>query len=129
MNLIFNKYFFLSFSFFLILGCSTCSNKNLSGKYYKKVDAGTINYIELKINGDFLHYYSNSDTILLHKGRWELDTKGFCIIEFDEWKNFDEKGVNFERYGNNIFYVNGNYLNHSPDGNDLSSFKKGNDKE
>jgi len=124
MNKIFTKYSFPFFGFFLILGCSTCNNKNLSGKYYKRFDADTINYIEIKTNGIFLHYYSNSDTILQHQGRWEIDKKGYCIIEFDEWKTFDQKGVDFEIYGNQILYINGNHLNYDPDGNDLSSFKK-----
>lgn len=109
---------------FIIGGCTSCNEEKLVGKYYKETKIGVENYLEIKENGFFLHYFSNNDTILKHEGKWNLNDKGFCQIEFNGWNNFDDKGINFEKLGNQILFIDGSFLNYSPDGNTLSSFKK-----
>jgi len=109
----------------LFLGCNSVCKNNLEGRYYVKKDNAT-NYLELYKNGEFLHYYSENDSIITHRGLWKKSSDGFCKIEFDGWKNFEGKGFDFEKFGNQILFIqnNGNVLNHSPDGSNSNSFIK-----
>lgn len=59
----------------LFTSCMLNCNKNFIGKYYKQKE-GVINYLEIKRNGDFLHYYSEGETVLTHEGKWEKNKEG-----------------------------------------------------
>jgi hypothetical protein len=114
--------------YFIILlsltSCSSCfSEKEFIGKYYSQ-KKGIENYVEIKKNGKFTHFYSKGELTLKHSGTWEKNKKGYCYLEFNEWKNFEEKGEKFEILGNQILYLNGKYLDHTPDGGNFSSFLK-----
>ncbi|SHF04014.1 hypothetical protein SAMN05444377_10368 [Flavobacterium fontis] len=114
----------------LLNGCIDINNcnYNISGKYFCSKDDKAINFIDLNVNGTFLHYYKKGTIILTSRGTWEKSTNGYCYIELSEWKNFNEEGENFKEYGNGILYINDNFLDISPDGNSSSSFRKENEK-
>lgn len=110
----------------IISSCSTClSEKEFNGKYYSQKE-GVESYVEIQKDGKFTHFYSKGKLTLKHSGTWKKDKKGYCHLEFNEWKNFEEKGKDFEILGNQILFLNGKYLDHSPDGESLSSFVKRN---
>ena len=105
------------------LDLRTCS-RDLSGKYICKNNPKAINYLEIKDDGTFLHYYKNGTIVLTDKGTWVKSNDGYCEIEFSEWKNFNEFGEKFETFGNGILWINDKYLDISPDGNSSPSFEK-----
>ncbi|MFI2744350.1 hypothetical protein ACG2LH_16565 [Zhouia sp. PK063] len=105
------------------LDLSSC-NKDLKGKYYCNREEGSINYLELKQNGKYYHYYKNGKVELFNEGYWQKSKDGYCVIELEGWKNFNEKGVNYKDFIESILFVNGNYLDVSPDGESSSSFKR-----
>ena len=116
--------FFISILLFQsCLDLRTCS-QDLSGKYICKNNPKAVNYIELKDDGTFLHYYKNGNVVLTDKGTWMKSNDGYCEIELNEWKNFNELGDKFETFGNGILWINDKYLDISPDGNSSSSFEK-----
>lgn len=105
------------------LNLRTCS-QNLSGKYICNNNPKAINYIEIKDDGTFLHYYKKNNVVLTDEGTWVKSNNGYCEIELSEWKNFNELGEKFETFGNGILWINDKYLDISPDGNSSSSFEK-----
>lgn len=116
-------------SLFLVLSLNSCldlrnCNSNISGKYICSNIPNSTNFININANGTFLHYYKESNIVLVSRGTWQKSTKGFCNIELSEWKNFNEYGKNFEEFGNGVLYINGLYLDISPDGSSSSSFLK-----
>lgn len=116
--------FFISILLFQsCLDLRTCS-QNLSGKYICNNNPNAINYIELKDDGTFFHYYKEDNVVLTDKGNWVKSNDGYCEIELSEWKNFNELGGKFQTYGNGILWINDKYLDISPDGNSSSSFEK-----
>ena len=118
------SFLYLILVFFTFTSCSICPSENeFIGKYYSQKE-GIENYIEIKKNGEFNHFYSKGELILKHSGTCKKSENGYCWLEFNEWKNFKEKGEKFEILGNQILFINGKYLDHSPDGETLSSFVK-----
>lgn len=118
------SFLYLILVFLTFTSCSICPSENeFIGKYYSQKE-GIENYIEIKKNGEFNHFYSKGELILKHSGTWKKSENGYCWLEFNEWKNFKEKGEKFEILGNQILFINGKYLDHSPDGETLSSFVK-----
>ena len=118
------SFLYLILVFLTFTSCSICPSENeFIGKYYSQKE-GIENYIEIKKNGEFNHFYSKGELILKHSGTWKKSENGYCCLEFNEWKNFEEKGGKFEILGNQILFINGKYLDHSPDGETLSSFVK-----
>jgi hypothetical protein len=122
--------FRLIFSSFLILfifnSCfdlSSC-NSDISGKYFCYNDKEAINFIDINENGTFFHSYKKGTIELISKGTWEKSIDGYCYIELSEWKNFNEEGKKFKEFGNGILYIDGDFLNISPDGESSTSFSK-----
>ena len=101
----------------------TCS-QNLSGKYICNNNPKAINYLELKDDGTFLHYYKVDNIVLTDKGTWVKSNSEYCEIELSEWKNFNELGEKYETFGNGILWINDKYLDISPDGDSSFSFEK-----
>jgi hypothetical protein len=121
------KNFIIIFIFILLfqscLNLRTCS-QNLSGKYICNNNPNAINYLELKDDGTFFHYYKDDNVVLTDKGTWLKSNDGYCEIELSEWKSFNELGAKFETLGNGILWINDKYLDISPDGNSSSSFER-----
>jgi hypothetical protein len=99
-------------------------NANIVGKYICSNMPNSTNFIKIKKDGTFLHYYKKNNIVLISQGTWEKSTDGYCKIELSEWKNFNEYGENFDEFGNGILFINGLYLDISSDGNSSSSFLK-----
>lgn len=97
---------------------------NVIGKYYCYNNPGATNSLELLENGDFIHLYKIENRTYLDKGKWERSKKGSCQILLSNWKNYNEVGDKFEDFGNGILFINGAYLDMTPDGNSSTSFKK-----
>lgn len=121
------------FIFFLLLPFIFCSCINLrscdsdiSGRYICYNDEKATNFLDLNKNGTFFHYYKKDSIESFSKGTWEKSSDGDCRIDFSEWKNFNEDGKQYRVFGNGILFINGNYLDISPDGNSSSSFLKQN---
>jgi len=120
------KIVFIILTSLTISSCTSCfSEKEFIGKYYSQ-EEGIENYVEILKGGKFTHFYSKGKLTLKHSGTWEKNKNGYCGLEFNEWKNFETKGEKFEILGNRILFINGKYLDHSPDGTSLSSFVKRN---
>lgn len=118
------------FYLFLILviaqGCinlRTC-NDDLEGKYYCEHQDNATNYLILNQDRTYLHFYKKGNIELSTKGVWSKSTDGSCTIRLKDWENYNESGVNYEDYVFGLLYINGDYLDISPDGNSSSSFKK-----
>lgn len=108
--------FFKITSFIIIsLILTSCLNlrscpEDISEKFICKNNPNAENYLLLNIDGTFEHYYKESDKVLTQNGTWERSKDGYCILEFSEWNNYNEKGVDFEKFGNGLLWINGNYL-------------------
>ncbi|MEC7262700.1 MAG: hypothetical protein VXW38_03100 [Bacteroidota bacterium] len=108
------------------IGCldlRTCQN-DIFGKYVCYNDSGAVNYLLLKDDGSFLHYYKKNQTILTDSGRFKRSKKNNCILELSNWKSFNEKGESFDNFINGLLWIDGKYLDIGPDGNSNTSFKK-----
>jgi len=110
----------------ILLSClnlRSCPDE-ISGKFICKNNPSAENYLLLNIDGTFEHYYKEEDIVLTQNGTWKRSNDGYCKLEFSEWNNYNEKGTDFEEFGNGLFWVNGKYLDMSPDGDSSSSFEK-----
>lgn len=110
----------------VLYGCLNfrrCSD-NVIGKYYCYNYEDAINYIELLKDGHFIHVFKQAKNLLMDTGSWELSVNGYCQVLLSNWKNFNEKGEDYDEFGNGILYINGNYLDVTPDGSSSTSFKK-----
>lgn len=81
------------------------------------------NYLILNENGNYYHYYKENGVEKSSSGTWEKVDDPYCKIRLTNWENYNEKGLSYNVRGS-IFYINGDYLDTSPDGEDLDSFKK-----
>lgn len=115
--------FFFSLTMQSCLDLRSC-DKELSEKYYCNHEKDSVNYLELKKNGTYYHYYKKGEVELANEGSWTKSNDGYCKIELKGWKNFNEKGVDYENFMLGLLFVNGDYLDISPDGESSTSFKK-----
>jgi len=125
----YNKIKILIIVFFLSLVMQNCLNlrsceKNIYGKYYCKNDNKALNYLELKKDHSYFHYYKKDSIELYNTGHWNKIDDGYCKIELENWKNFNEAGPNYEEFLSAILFINGKYLDLSPDGESSTSFIK-----
>ncbi|MBG42990.1 MAG: hypothetical protein CL530_03380 [Aequorivita sp.] len=111
------------FTFQSCLNLRQC-NEVFAHRYLCKNNSNAINYLDINADGTFLHIYEEGDVKLKNSGTWEKNEDGYCYIELSDWKTFNEKGLNYEDYNNGILYINGDYLDMSPDGNSSTSFIK-----
>ena len=119
--LLIGLYFFLN----SCLNLQPC-NKDIIGKYSCNNIDDAENYLEIKKDGTFYHYFKKDTVMLDNMGVWEWTKKGYCIIELKKWKSFNLDGLNYENYGNKFLHINRNYLDMGPDGESNTSFKKEN---
>ena len=110
----------------VLYGCldlRKCSD-NVIGKYYCYNYEDATNYIELREDGNFIHVFKQGRNLLVDKGSWELSVNGYCQVLLSNWKNFNEKGKDYDEFGNGILYISDNHLDITPDGSSSTSFKK-----
>ena len=122
----FFKFFIFSFVITTILGCldlRTC-NKSLVGKYICENNPKAENYLVLNSDRSFTHYYKEGNVELTDTGTWKKSEEGYCTIELSNWKNFNEKGLNYSKFGNGILWISYEYLDNNPDGENSESFKR-----
>lgn len=110
-----------SSSFTSCLDLSKCSN-NVVGKYKCNNLPEAANILELKYDGKFVHTFSFKKESFIDSGNWEFDKKNSCIIEFSNWKNYNEFGESYQNFGSSVLFINGKYLSISPDGYGCSDF-------
>ena len=116
---------FISFFSLVFQGCldlRSC-NKDISGKYYSKGDDGTVNFLDINENGTYYHFYKKNDIELINKDTWEKSDDGYCKIKLKNWKNFNEMGA-YQEFIFDFLYINGDYLDVTPDGTSSTSFKR-----
>ncbi|WP_396179842.1 hypothetical protein [Flavobacterium sp.] len=113
----------LLFVWLFISSCSGISCNFLAGRYYNKSDRNATNYLVIKDNGTYFHYYKKDSVELYHKGVWQKAKNENCVFEFKNWKSYNERGQDYDDYGIYLLFVNGNYLDNGPDGNSASSFE------
>lgn len=123
------KYILILFIGFLLEGCLDLRNcdSESKGRYYCYNNEKAINWLDIKKDGTFSHYYKEDTFQLSHHGKWKMREKSNCVIEFDSWKSFNEDGKNYEKYGSNFLYKSSNYLDIGPDGESSTSFEKSNE--
>lgn len=116
---------FLIITTLLLVSCWNRScNWELSGRYYCYNIKNSKSYIDLHKDGTFQHYFKIEDIELSHIGTWEKTEDGYCKIKLSEWNTYNRDGLDFIEMGNGILYINGDYLDMSPDGQSSSSFQK-----
>ncbi len=115
---------FLTFSVNIsCLDLRTCSHE-IFGKYFCHNNPDAINFLFLKEDGSFLHYYQDEQTTLTDTGEWRRSDKNNCVLELSNWKSFNEKGQNFEQFISGLLWIDGQYLDMGPDGQSNTSFLK-----
>lgn len=112
--------------FFLFLLNSCSPSQKYIGKYYCFNIKGAENYLIIKKDNHYIHYFKKDSVVLSQEGRWEFLTDGFERIELIDFNNYNEKGANFIMIKNHILIKQGDYLNNGFDGNTYSSFKLSN---
>ena len=98
--------------------------EEISGKFVCKNNPSAENYLLLNKDGTFEHFYKEDSITLKQNGTWKRSNDGYCKIELSEWNSYNENGADFEKFGNGLFWINGKYLDMTPDGNSRSSFEK-----
>lgn len=124
-----HKFYLFIIGFVLSLLAVSClnlrsCNKDVIGRYYCYNNEKATNYLDLNKDGTFFHFYKEGDLELSHSGTWQKSDNGYCQIEFSEWNSYNRQGLNFKEYGNGILFINGDYLDISPDGESSTSFIK-----
>lgn len=99
------------------------------GKYYCSNIKGAENYLIIKKNNHYFHYFKKDSVVLSQEGKWEFLTDGFERIELINFNNYNEKGADFITIKNHILIKAGDYLNNGFDGNTYSSYKLSNEKQ
>jgi len=121
------KYFFITI-FLILESClsfRSCDWNKLAGRYYCYNNNEAINWLDIKKDGTFQHYYKEGDIKLSHSGTWKKSEKGNCAIEIGDWKTFNEKGKDYELLGSMYLWITDNYyLDIGPDGESSTSFEK-----
>lgn len=116
-------YLYFIFTVVLMQACGIKSCDFLFCRYYNNSDDKAINYLDIKDNGTYLHYYKKNSIEFSQEGTWKKAKDENCIIEFKNWKSYNERGKNYEDYEVYLLFINGHYLDNSPDGNSSSSFE------
>lgn len=120
-------YYFITLTLvFLLNSClslRTCHD-NIEGRYYIENKNNGINYLDIFKNGTYSHHIKKDGKQISSSGNWEIIDDPYCKIRLFKWENYNEKGLSYEKRKSTILYINGNYLDTTPDGNDLDSFKK-----
>jgi hypothetical protein len=84
-----------------------------------------VNYLNLYENGTFYHFFQEDSIKLENSGKWDvIEDNGYHVIEFENWNDYNEKGTGYEEHSRGLLFINGKYLDVSPDGNDFDSFVK-----
>ncbi len=120
------RFFFIALLSLILQSCldlRNCNANNVIGRYYCYNNDKAINWIDIKGNGKFEHYYYEKDNIKLSSlGVWKSSEKDDCIIKLNDWKTFNTKGKNYDEYYNKSLWINRNYLDIGPDGESSYSF-------
>lgn len=107
----------------ILEGCfRKCNYESIIGEYFIEEEKGVIHSLVLNSDDTFLHFYKKGQTELSSSGNWEWYN---CQIRLNEWHSygkFDEScpGICI----NTTLFVQGKYLNFTPDGNSRNSFIK-----
>jgi len=108
---------------FLVTSCSVKSS--YCGKYWNTNDQNAINYLIIYKNSTYLHYYKKDSIILSQTGNWKLTNDSqYNEINLFNFCNYNERGVDFKKFGIYILVKDGINLNNGFDGYIYSSFKK-----
>ena len=71
-----NKYFSILFLVLIFQSCldlRSCDFNKLHGRYYCYNNEKTLNWLDLKKDGTFSHYYKQGSIELSHHGTWKKD--------------------------------------------------------
>lgn len=112
---------------FILEGCISFGgcHDDIEGRYFsERKSENVINFLDLNKDGAYYHYYKEGSIEVYGSGKWKKVDDPYCKIRLDNWKNFNIKGLDFESLPGTLLYINGEYLDRTPDGNDLDSFKK-----
>lgn len=116
----------LILSFSLVSGCmnleSGCSNIQIGSQYICIKSEYTVKLKFIDSNRYELIYQDSKDNVLKHQGTWESINDGFCKVKFDDWLNFNEKGLNIDNLAFSYLIIQGNNLNVGFDGTSDTSF-------
>ena len=99
-------------------------DSDLSGRYYCNNDNNAVNYLDINKDGTYLHFFKKESIELTSKGTWKKVDDSYCKIELEDWRDYNVNGENYEDYILALLFINGGYLDISPDGDSSNSFKK-----
>ncbi|WP_298304281.1 hypothetical protein [Flavobacterium sp.] len=114
--------FCLIFFSIMFIGCSPL--KKYYGKYYCENETNAINYLIIKEDNSYFHYYKKDNIEISQTGTWLYLDDRFERIELIDFNNYNENGEKYSIIKNYILIKNNNYLNNGFDGNTRSSFIK-----
>ncbi|AWH84841.1 hypothetical protein HYN59_06740 [Flavobacterium album] len=78
----------------------------------------------INTDGTYFQYYKKDTLKFSNKGKWTLSEDGYCTIDLENWHNYNEPDRKEKIYGSFLFYIDGEYLNEGPEGQNSGSFKK-----
>lgn len=116
------KTFLNLFLFFFVTTSCLPDKKDMVGRY--NCNRGNIvNYLNLYENGTFYHFFQEDSIKLENSGKWDvIEDNGYHVIEFENWNDYNEKGTGYEDHRRGLLFINGKYLDVTPDGDDYDSF-------
>ena len=112
----------------IFLAFNNCSlkrscNFSVTGKYLcHKFDDAYI-FLEIKKDGSYIQIFRDKSSNLSNKGTWKKED---CLIRLRKWKDYNEKGADYEDYELGILFIRDQFLNITPDGYTTDSFVKEN---
>lgn len=98
----------------LMISCvdlRSCSG-DLLGKYVCTNYYSDENYLELRKDGSYYHYYRFDEEELINEGTWKIDN---CDLILRGWKNFNQKASVFDLFGSVEYSIVGDCILTSPD--------------
>ncbi len=84
----------------MILLLSSCeNNNNILGVYEARYkEKGTLHYVELFPDNTFCHVYEKNGNRKEHRSTFHFyKIKNHYSIDFDEWKDFDERTIEYKK--------------------------------
>ena len=107
--------------FFVTISCLP-KREEMVGRYYCNRE-NIVNYLDLHENGTFYHFFQEDSITLENSGKWNvIEDNGYHVIEFENWNDYNEKGTGYEEHSRGLLFINGKYLDVTPDGDGYDSF-------
>ncbi len=104
-----NKYI-LSLTIIIMILFTNCnpSKKKVVGKYYAKHNWG-VEYVIIRKDNTYLHYFSDKDEVTQHEGNWKFERNRFILYDWITYVMPGEKVIKRRTSIANV-YCNGSEI-------------------